>query len=224
MSTNRKFIFANEEIYHVYNRGVDRRPVFTQIREFQRAEDTFNYYRFSNLNLRFSKYQELSLDKRKEFLSNLSNNHPKLVDIISDCLMPNHFHFLLKQKEEDGISTFLANFTNSYTKYFNTRHDRTGSLFQGPFKATIIESDEQLLHVSRYIHLNPVVANLVTKEKFDSYPWSSLKEFLNEKENGICDKSQILTFFSSPEKYRNFLYDQIDYAKSLKKIEHLVFD
>ena len=84
--------------------------------------------------------------------------------------MPNHFHLLLKQTIDNGISHFLSKFTNSYTKYFNTKYNRVGPVFQGVFKSVHIESDEQLMHLSRYIHLNPVVSAVVEKQNLLSYP------------------------------------------------------
>lgn len=90
---------------------------------------------------------------------------PQHLEIISYCLMPNHFHLLVKQVIDHGIVKCLNNFSNSYTRYFNIRHDRVGPLFQGRFKAVRIETDEQLLQVSRYIHLNPVASSLIEETK-----------------------------------------------------------
>ena len=156
MPTNRKLVFANDEIYHVFNRGVEKRPTFTDKRELSRALLTLDFYRFAKPPVKLSKFLVIPKDQQKKFLENLKKEFEKLIEIICFCLMPNHFHFMLKQKLDNGISTFVSNFTNSFTRYFNTKHERIGPLFEGIFKAVRIESEEQLIHTSRYIHLNPV--------------------------------------------------------------------
>lgn len=134
--------------------------------------------------------------------------------------MPNHFHFLLKQIAEDGISNFLSKFTNSYTRYFNTKHQRVGPLFQGAFKAVHIETDEQLIHLSRYIHLNPVSSIVIPKKDLLTYPWSSLPAYIHSNTR-IVNTVPVLNHFSSVEDYKLFQLDHISYAKELEKIKHL---
>lgn len=216
-------MFANDQIYHIFNRGVERRNVFTVQREFERALDTLFFYRFSDLPMSYSKFLALSLEERNNFLKTLENS-TKVVDIMSYCLIPNHFHLVLKQKEDNGVRSFVANFTNSYSKYFNFRHKRIGPLFQGIFKAVRVETDEQLLHLSRYVHLNPVTSYLVKPEKIEEYQWSSFNEYLNKAKKNICDTSFILSNFKSREKYKEFVYDQISYQKDIQKIEFLCLD
>lgn len=147
------------------------------------------------------------------------------MELICYCLMPNHFHFLLKQKLDNGVSKFVGNFTNSYTRYFNTKHDnRVGPLFQGTFKAVHIDDDEQLIHVSRYIHINPTVSFIEKIGRLEKYHWSSLPEYLGLDGKEICDKDLVMGFFSSTKAYRKFIYDQVGYSKELKKIEHLLLE
>lgn len=224
MPTNRKLIFANDEIYHVFNRGVERRPTFTNKWELDRALLTLGFYRYAQLPTKLSKFLVLPPNKQNELLTNLEKNYEKLVEIICFCLMPNHFHFMLKQKLEDGISTFISNFTNSYTKYFNTKHERAGPLFQGTFKAVRIETDEQLVHVSRYIHLNPTSSFLIKPEELENYHWSSYPEYLNFSGQHLTSKNIILDLFSSKEEYKKFVLDQMDYARQLEIVKHLVLE
>lgn len=139
--------------------------------------------------------------------------------------MPNHFHFLLRQKQKNGVSTFAANFTNSYTRYFNTKHERVGPLFQGLFKAVRVESDEQLMHISRYIHLNPISSFLVEPDRLENYQWSSYPEYVvPSSKNNITNKEIVLGLFSSRKAYKQFVLDQVDYARRLEQIKHLAFD
>ena len=135
--------------------------------------------------------------------------------------MPNHFHLLIKQLKDRGITEFLSKLSNSYTKFYNTKYKRIGPLFQGQFKAVLIESDEQLIHVSRYIHLNPI-ASYLTKD-LNSYEWSSYREYTSNIP-GLCNKEEIMGFFNSPQKYEQFCLDQISYAQDLERIKHQLID
>ena len=135
--------------------------------------------------------------------------------------MPNHFHFLIKQIKDKGIQIFLSNLSNSYTRYFNTKHPRVGPLLQGKYQSVLIESENQLIHTSRYIHLNPVVSGLV--KNLDSYPWSSFNEYITGKEI-ICSIQQILDLFPSPKKYKEFVEAQISYGMTLEIIKHQALD
>jgi len=220
----RKVILANDEYYHVFNRSIERQPIFTNRREYSRGILAFDFYRFANPSLKLSKALTLEVEAKEEFFRKLKTKDRKLVEIISYCLMPNHFHFLLKQKLDNGVVKFMSNFTNSYTRYFNTRHKRIGPVLQGGFKAVWIETDEQLIHVSRYIHLNPTTSFLIKKEILDTYPWSSLPEYLTDLQEKICDNDIVLGQFSSKKDYKKFVYNQVDYARRLGVIKHLIFE
>jgi putative transposase len=129
------------------------------------------------------------VEKRQEYLESMRDSG-RIVDIIAYSLMPNHFHLLLKQNKEKGVATYVANFVNAYTKYFNTKHERSGPLFQGVFKAVYVETDEQLVHLTRYIHLNPVASSLIAQEHLPTYQWSSYPAYLATTENDLVAKAQ----------------------------------
>ena len=136
--------------------------------------------------------------------------------------MPNHFHLIIKQVVENGISKFIGNVTNSYTRYFNTKNERVGPLFQGKFKAKRIETEEQFFHLSRYVHLNPYSSYVVkTLEDLENYPFSSLPEYLGKVQTNFCTKEVILENFKNKTEYKRFLFDQVDYQKKLEEIKHL---
>lgn len=205
---------VNGEIYHVYNRGSSKQKIFIQPRDYKRFQQTFYYYQFIGPKPKFSNYAKSKLN-----LFKLSNE--KIVEIISYCLMPNHFHFLIKQLEDSGISIFISQLTNSYTKYFNTKYSNVGALLQGVFKSVLVESDEQLLHLSRYIHLNPIVQALT--KNLDTYPWSSYSEYKNAV-GFYSFPEEILKFFPSSEAYCQFVQDQIDYGLTLENIKHQLLE
>ncbi len=221
---SREVILANNEIYHVFNKGVASVPVFVTKKDYQRALETLAYYQNLNLPARYSYFIVQSLEIRNKILEELKKQNKLLVEIIAYCLMPTHFHLILRQKYDHGISKFLGNFTNSYTRYFNTRNKRDGHLFQGKFKAVRIITDEQLLHVSRYIHLNPYISHLLKKvEDLSNYPYTSFPEYLHKNQTGICHKEIILGLFKNKRTlYRKFVYDQAEYQKKLGLIKHLI--
>ncbi|MFH1833289.1 MAG: transposase [Candidatus Levyibacteriota bacterium] len=183
-------------------------------RDYQRFLQTLYYYQFSGPKARFSTHKKF---KNKNF-----DKNPKIVEIICYCLMPNHFHLLLKQLKDNGIQEFLSKVANSYAKYFNTKYKRVGPLLQGQFKAVTVETDEQLVHLSRYIHLNPFTAE-ITKD-WENFPYSSIQEFIEDTTSKICAIEQILNLFTNQAGYRSFISDNQSYALELSKIQHLLID
>ncbi|MEK7617454.1 MAG: transposase [Patescibacteria group bacterium] len=206
--------FVNEQFYHLYNRGLNKQQTFSNTRDYNRFIKTLFYYQIANPKPRFSFYKPGGLypiDPTK-----------KIVDIVAYCLMPNHFHLLVKQVQQGGISEFMRKFIHSYTKYRNTKSKIQGPVFQGLFKAVLIETDEQLIHVSRYIHLNPLVSYLVKDLK--TYLWSSYPIYIGLNNDERVAKEEILSFFKSPEAYEQFVLDQADYGMTLEAIKHQLID
>ena len=212
----RKVQFAVGEHYHAYNRGVDKRDIFLGPRDYER----FLYHLFSCndtaplLNSQFhyrglASIVNLAVDKRN-----------RLVDIVCFCLMSNHFHLLLRQRLEDGISKFMQKMGTAYTMYFNTGQQRNGSLFQGTFKAKHIDQDIYLKHLTRYIHLNPLeffehrwkdsgIVNINGAMKYiREYPWSSYRNFVGENKYGFLLDSKIIKgFYANRVEYEQFVKD-----------------
>lgn len=204
--------FVNDQIYHVYNRGSEKRRIFNNRRDYLRFLKTIAYYQITGPKPKFSRFY------RSVFKLDYSK---KIIDILAYCLMPNHIHLLAKQLKDGGITEFVGKTANSYTKYYNTKYDRVGHLFQGEFKAVLVEDDNQLMHVHRYIHLNPLVSSFV--DNLEDYEWSSYKEF-TQAFSGLCSKSEIMSFFKLPKNYKNFVLDQASYAKELEYIKHKVIE
>lgn len=206
--------FVNGEFYHLFNRGLAKQPTFTNRGDYSIFTQSLLYYRIQNPKPKFSLYRQ-----SKTFPIDPSK---KIVDIICYCLMPNHFHLLVKQLQDGGISEFMRKFIHSYTKYRNIKYDLQGPVFHGVFKAVRIESDEQLTHASRYIHLNPLVSRLV--KDLSLYPWSSYCEYIGLSNNQEVAKEEILNFFKSPKEYQKFVLDQADYGRTLELIKHSTID
>lgn len=220
----RKTPLVTDEVYHVFNRSIAGLPIFLNHKSYQRALDTINFYRFQKPSLRFSHYNRLPQPQKIKFLEELKGN-ARRVEILAYCLMPNHIHFVFKQLMENGIADFMSNFQESYAKYFNIKGERTGALFQSMFKAVRIESDEQLMHVIRYVHLNPLTSYLIREIKeLATYPWCSFAEYISTKNQGIIDTEDILAYFPSIGRFKDFTYNQIDYQRKLSEIKHLALE
>ena len=223
MTSFRKVPLITNEIYHVFNRGIDGRITFSNQKEFIRAYQVMKYYRFSSPPVNFSKFINAGANAVEKY--NEVSWGEKLASIMCYCLMPNHFHFLLRQETDGGISKFLSQFLNSYTRYFNTKNERVGPLFLNDFKNVLVESEEQLLHLSRYIHLNPYSSKLVENlSDLYKYEWSSLTEYVGGSEDYICDKEMIMSYFKTKESYKKFVSDRADYQRELKRIENLLIE
>lgn len=187
-------------------------PTFSNAHNYKRFIKTLIYYQIEGLKPKFSIFTPTTTKL---------NTKAKIVNIVCYVLMPNHFHLLLQQVKDGGIQECMSRMMNSYTKYYNTKYERVGPLFQGQFKAVLVESDEQLIHLSRYVHLNPISSFLTNS--LESYRWSSYHEYITGKAE-VCETTIILDQFSSIDEYKRFLIDQIDYAKSIEAFKHKIID
>ena len=194
----RKATFANNEFYHVFNRGVDKRDI---ILDYEDMDRFFKSIMLFNSEKPIGSIYELSQLER----GGLTAKPKKLVNIVAYCLNPNHFHFIFEQKIDGGISEFMKRLGGGYTWYFNHKQKRSGSLFQGSFKSVFGDKNEYLLHLSAYVNLNDSVhrrGGLTATGKFSR---SSMDEYVNDKNNfSICEKNIILSQFKNKEDYRNF--------------------
>lgn len=202
-----------ENIYHVVNKGIEKTLIFLDKKDIERFLETIKFYRFQNPS-------RFSFRKRPPY-HNLNQGRKPLVEILAFCLMPDHFHMLLKEKKPGAASRFVSLVCNSYTKYYNNRNKRSGFLFAGTFKSKKIESGEQLAKVARHIHLDPYIKNIVMDPK--KFPFSSLPEYLG-KQDGFCEKSLILGSLQGRENYENFALDIEDYKRNLEQFEKLFLE
>ena len=189
----RKTPFVNGEFYHIFNRGTDKRTVFSNdygFKRFVQSMEEFNSVEPIE-SIYVNSFREPKLKRRKS----------KLVNIVCYCLNINHFHMILEQIADGGISEFMKRLGGGYTKYFNHRHKRSGVLFQGKFKSRHIDSNEYLLHASAYVNLNNL-AHKIRGEKFKS-SWAEYIGIGGGNKN-ICKKPIILSQFRNAKEYKNF--------------------
>lgn len=205
-------LFNSQLCYHVYNCGVERRSTFTNSNDYNRFLEIILFY-LQVQKIPFSQFYGLEEKQRLQYLQNNPlTDESRRVAIFSYCLMPNHFHFILKPEKDFGISRFISDITNSYTKYFNTRYKRIGHLFQGSFKAKEVSTEASLFQLSRYIHLNPVLSTKVNwQAPLWEYPYSSYVYWIRGKSDAIIKMEDIKKFLPSytPDSYEEFVDSKI---------------
>lgn len=202
----------HQPIYHVYNRGVDKRVVFA---------DRLDYDRFLQSLAEFNSKQPIGSLYLNQFRKNdpsveLSSSRAKLVDILCYCLNPNHFHLVIQPLSETSITTFMRRLSGGYTQYFNEKYHRSGSLFQGRYKKKLIESNEALLHVYAYVSLNNFVHNYSASERAQTR--SSWPDLLAGNSNPVCSGTEIITEqFSSPDKMKKYCEESLRQIRDKKE-------
>ncbi len=217
----RKVPLVTDEIYHIFNRTVGGALLYKDVGAYQRFLDLLNFYRFKNNNLRFSHYYRLSKKQKKKYLVNLNSTGVRC-EIYAFCLMPNHYHLLVKQRQDEGISNSLRLIQNSFAKFYNLKYKRKGPLFESRFSGVRMETEEQLIHVCRYIHLNPfssyVLENMAQLER---YPWNSYLDYLGDRPRSFVETSYIKGMFGNLVNFKKFTEDRADYQRSLEMFKHL---
>ncbi len=215
------------EIYHVLNRGVDKRQVFMDKQDYLRfIHDLYEFNDQERVELNYYKFRDYGVNGK---IAKVNKKIKKpLVDILAYCLMPNHYHILLAPKTERGMSLFMQKLNAGYTKYFNQKYERVGALFQGRYKHILVTDETHFLHLPFYIHFNPLDLsypewrnNKISDPKgalefLKSYRWSSHLDYLGVKNfPSVLNMKPLMEIFSSHEDYaklvENYLKDiQID--------------
>ena len=215
---NRKEKLYTDQYYHVYNRGVEKRLIFLSNHDYSRFVDTLFHYLITNekytLTLDSTKKSAESAEAASEVVSEKGFVRP--VELLAYCLKPNNFHLELKQRIDGGISRYIHRVVTSLTNYFNKKNERVGPLLQGRFKYKRIESEEQMIYVSKYIHRNPInpeEAQLTTTDNLLNYPWSSLPSYVSGQKD-LLYKDSILVAFGSPNDYKQFVLENYDENQS----------
>lgn len=209
-----------DEYYHVYNRGNGKREIFHDESDYVRFQ-VLLYFSNNIKGIHVADYKSQSVKE----LYDLSREET-LVDIGAYCLMPNHFHLLIKEKIEGGTSLFMQKLSTAYTMYYNKKYNNTGSLFGGRFKAKHLDSDQYLKYQYSYIHLNPVsiidsgwknkkITDIKKAKIFlSSYNYSSYKDYLSEKrkEGTIINKESFPDYFSNSTKFSEMISEWMGFS------------
>lgn len=218
---NSRKTYLENGYYHIYNRGVEKRIIFQDQQDYAVFLSYLKEYLLPKnekaLYERLSDPQISSREKDKTLKALRMNNFAGEITLLVYCLMPNHFHFFIKQKSMGAIDSFMNSLALRYTMYFNRKYKRVGHLYQGVYKAVLITSDEQFLHISRYIHKQALkLQDLVLQEKQPcSYP-----EYLGKRKTEWIHPREILSYFgqTNPKlSYENFV-KQNDDSQLLQKL------
>lgn len=218
----RQVKFVNGGYYHVFNKMIDNHRVFSKDEYCTRFLQVVEYYRSSKAKMRFSHLKNLAPVFLDKIQRDVSFRKFFKVDIIAFCLMPNHFHFLLKQLQDNGVTKFLADITNAFTRFFNTKNERKGPIFLPRFQGVRIRGGEQFIHTGRYIHVNSYSSSVVKDlDELVSYSWSSLPQYIKGGKNGLCQTEDMMFHFGDSKKsYKDFVFNHADYQKSLELVKH----
>ncbi len=182
--------FLPGHYYHIYNRGAHRESIF-------REAENYLYV----------------LRLMKQYLRELN------LSIIAYCLMPNHYHFLVRQNGDQSAGKLPQLIFNSYSKAFNKRYDHSGTLFEGPYDGRHVHNDNYLRHLCRYIHANPVKDGLV--EYLEQWPYSNYQEWIGLRTGTLVDKEFINEFFPDPNAYKQFVQEYLLERKLIKELDYL---
>ncbi|MBU1179301.1 transposase [Patescibacteria group bacterium] len=230
--------FINNRIYHIYNRGVEKRKVFMDKQDYLRFIHCLFEFNDENPTLNTTYYfNPQTMEVQPRYLTNLkAKKEPRklLVEILIFALMPNHFHLLLKQKKENGIVKFMQKLGTGYVNYFNKKYKRVGPLFQGKFKAVSINDHAHFLHLPYYLHLNPLEltnyrspTSIVEQMKFlENYKWSSFPDYIGKKNfPSVTQREFLLDFFGGAEKYKKETKEWLkEKDKNFEEIKGFTFD
>lgn len=221
----RKVEFAPYEFYHVYNRGTDKRVLFQSDADYRRFQSLLYLANTTqSINVRDISSQSLATIYQYEKGSNL-------VAIGAYCLMPNHFHILLTPTADDGVSRFMRKVCTGYSMYFNSKYERSGTLFEGRFKSQWVNEDRYLQYLYSYIHLNPLklhyqeeasISQVSQLQYLCEYPFSSLADYVGvqRSQQTIITPSQFPDYFQTSAGHINELHKWLSYkSKQTEEIE-----
>ena len=221
-NTIRKFVEGG--VYHIYNRGVEKRNIFLDEQDY----NIFLYYLRTYLT---------PPDNKKKIPFNILRLGPDFnlytnIDLLCYALMPNHFHFLIKQVSKDAMTELMKRLTSAYVKYFNDKYKRVGPLFQGRYKSVLVLKDEYLMRLSFYIHTNPVeIIKYSDTRKLEDYSYSSYPDYIGKRNTSWINKDCILNCIEEKNKFaayektlKGFLLDSQKFNKDNEKLKLFLLD
>ncbi len=205
--------FVENSYYHIYNRGVEKRQIFMDDMDYSVFISYLRNYLLPKnedvLHNVLSDENSTSKQKAEAIKLLRLNNFSETISLAAYCLMNNHFHLLVKQIPADGIDIFMNSLMTRYTMYFNRKYKRVGHLFQGNYKAVLVQTEAQLLHLTRYIHQNSALKG----HAFQNYPYSSYRQYLSQTQHEWIKPEEILTYFAEQgfNSYKSFVGDVFTY-------------
>lgn len=215
-SKNSRKQYADNGYYHIYNRGVEKRKLFLDHQDYSVFLSYLKEYLIpKDIDALMKLISDNSTspsgkDKARKLLR-LNNFHEE-ISLLSYCLMPNHFHFLIKQSSPNSIDKFMNSLATRYTMYFNRKYKRVGTLYQEVYKAVLVDTNEQLLYLTKYIHKQALA---LQGEALQSGQPCSYDEYIHKRKTEWVKPDEILSYFSSSNpklSYENFVKGEDDYS------------
>lgn len=215
----RKEMFYKGGIFHIFNKTLDKISAFSSPNKVSLFKNLLKYYSSDEIKIRYSEFRKIKKFRSDDFPPTNST----LYSCFAYAFMPNHFHLLLRQDTNHNLNIMLRKILISFTRIYNTLVERQGPLFLPQFRVVEIYNEQQMIHVSRYIHLNPYTSGLIKNlDELLTCPLISLPEYLYPN-NTVCNTNYLLSFFNDNfEKYQKFIYDQADYQRQLGIIKKSV--
>lgn len=208
---NSQKLYVKKGYYHLYNRGVEKRNIFEDAQDYGVFLSYLKEYLLPKDEVKLREQlanPATSASEKGTILKALRlNNFSEEITLLSYCLMPNHFHLLIHQRSAEAIDGFMNSLATRYTMFFNKKYKRVGPLYQGVYKAVLVQTDEQFLHLSRYIHRNPLSLQGVTLQRL-SQQSSSYADYLGRRKTAWIHPKTVLSYFSATNltlSYRNFV-------------------
>ena len=214
---SRKSYFKENTIWHLCNKSIANFGIYKDPNNSQRFIEVSDYYNNINCKIRYSytirkklyKYQNLLIPK-----------NDSIIKVLSYCIMPDHYHLVIKILESDVLSKYINDIENAFTHYFNKKFNRKGPLWQTSFRSVLIKTNEHLLHVTRYVNINPTTSQLVDRP--EDWIFSSYKDIIS---NPIFLKEYLKEIsINNPLSYKKFAEDNINYQRKLKLIKKLILE
>ncbi|MBI2621964.1 MAG: transposase [Candidatus Levybacteria bacterium] len=209
--------YLEKGYYHIYNRGVEKRKIFLDKQDYSVLLSYLKEYLLpkneKELKERLSNPTITSIERDNILKTLRLNNFSSEITLLAFCLMPNHFHFFIKQKNPNAIDKFMRSLCTRYSMFFNKKYKRVGSLYQGVYKAVLINSESQFLHLSKYIHKQALAFQGFSLESYAGQP-SSYLEYIGKGETEWVKPEEILSYFSknnSSLSYEAFVKEDDDY-------------
>lgn len=218
--------FVENEIYHIYNRGVEKRNVFMNDKDYFRFIHDLFEFNDENQTLNMTYYfNSQTMEVEPQYLKKDREPRKMLIEILAFVLMPNHFHLLLRQKRKNGIVKFMHKIGTGYTMYFNKKHERVGGLFQGRFKAVLIKDEAHFIHLPFYIHTNPLRGSAPI-DSLENYRWSSYLDYIGKKNfPSITSRNFISGLFGGEKKYKKATEEWIkEEIENLERIKEVILE
>lgn len=228
---------ATNQIYHIFNRGVEKRNVFLDKQDYFRfIHDLFEFNDTNPTNNHTYCINKNSNEVGLRYIGKDREPRKFLIELMVFCLMPNHFHLMVRQKVDDGITEFMRKLGTGYTNYFNKKYERVGSLFQGKYKFVHLKTDAHFIHLPYYIHCNPLdlkfpewrereIKDYKKAAQFlENYRWSSFPDYIGKKNfPSVTQREFLMEFLGGSEQYKR---DTLKWLKeiNLADIKHLTLD